>query len=115
MIVAHENEIFATAINHPQVKNAGMKVLVGPPQGWSDHVMRIVELDADGYSPAHAHPWPHINYMLEGRGTLLVDGREYPVEAGSYAYVPADCHHQFKNSGTGKFRFICIVPKQGHQ
>jgi len=115
MIVAHEKELFATAINHPQVKNAGMKVLVGPPQGWSDHVMRVVELGEEGCSPAHAHPWPHINYMIEGRGVLLVDGKEHAVEAGSYAFVPAGSHHQFRNAGSGKFRFICIVPKEGHQ
>jgi quercetin dioxygenase-like cupin family protein len=37
------------------------------------------------------------------------------VEAGSYAYVPADKLHQFRNAGDGMFRFICIVPKEGHQ
>ncbi|RJQ74172.1 MAG: cupin domain-containing protein [Desulfobacteraceae bacterium] len=115
MTVAHEKDILATTIDHPQVKNAAMKALIGPRQGWSDYVMRVVELDTDGYSPAHAHPWPHINYMLEGKGILLLDGREHPVQAGSYAFVPAGSHHQFKNAGPGKFRFICIVPKEGHQ
>lgn len=115
MIVAHETDALATAIDHPQVKNAAMKVLIGPEQGWGDYVMRIVELEADGFSPAHAHPWPHINYMLEGSGILSMDGQEHPVRTGAYAYVPANCHHQFKNSGSGKFRFICIVPKEGHQ
>lgn len=115
MIVSHEQNVIARKIDLPIVKNAAMKVLVGEQEGWGDHVMRVIELGQDGYSPKHAHPWPHINYMLEGSGVLEVDGKEQPVKAGSYAYVPADMEHQFKNAGSGTFRFICIVPKEGHQ
>lgn len=115
MIVSHEEEIIAQQIELPIVKNAAMKVLVGEKEGWGDHVMRVIELAEAGYSPKHVHPWPHINYMLEGNGVLYIDGKEHPVKAGSYAYVPADVEHQFKNAGSDTFRFICIVPKEGHQ
>ena len=30
-------------------------------------------------------------------------------------YVPADKVHQFRNAGPDKFRFICIVPTEGHK
>ena len=115
MIVDQEQNVPTIAIDNPAVKAAGMKVLIGEKQGWSDYVMRIIELDEGGYSPAHAHPWPHINYMIEGKGVLLMENKEQPVEAGAYAYVPAGTHHQFRNAGADKFRFICIVPKEGHQ
>ena len=115
MIVSNEKEVVAKTIESPEVKAAAIKVLIGPQQGWEDHVMRVIELDDQGYSPAHAHPWPHINYMLEGEGVLVMDGQEHRVAAGAYAFVPAGTHHQFRNAGTGKFRFICIVPKEGHQ
>lgn len=115
MIVDQEQNVTPMPINSPEVNAAAMKVLVGPQQGWSDYVMRIIELGPDGYSPAHAHPWPHINYMIEGQGALLMDGQAHEVKAGAYAYVPAGTHHQFKNTGTGMFRFICIVPKEGHK
>jgi quercetin dioxygenase-like cupin family protein len=29
--------------------------------------------------------------------------------------VPANTEHQFRNTGDGTFRFICIVPTEGHQ
>ena len=115
MIVAHEKEIQMTSINHPEVQHAKIGVMVGPEQGWSDYVMRMIELEADGYTPHHTHPWPHINYVVEGSGILHIDGQDRSVSSGSYAYVPANTIHQFKNSGIGKFRFICIVPKEGHQ
>jgi quercetin dioxygenase-like cupin family protein len=115
MIVSHVDKTPSKSMEMPGVKAAAMKVLIGEPQGWNDHVMRIIELDEDGYSPQHAHPWPHINYMLEGQGVLDLGGQEHAVSAGSYAFVPADIQHQFRNAGSGKFRFICIVPKEGHK
>ena len=113
MIVSNEKKVLAVAIDSTEVRNAAMKVRIGGKEGWADHVMRIVELGPDGYTFRHKHPWPHINYMVEGTGTLFMEGREHSVEAGAYAYVPADTEHQFRNSGTGIFRFICIVPREG--
>lgn len=115
MIVSHEEKVISNTIDSPEVKNAAMKMLIGADEGWGDHVMRIIELGPNGYSPKHTHPWPHINYMLEGKGVLTIEDREHAVAAGSFAYVPEGKLHQFSNTGDGMFRFICIVPKQGHQ
>jgi quercetin dioxygenase-like cupin family protein len=114
MIIGHEKDVLGITMNSPDVKGAVMKALIGPDEGWQDHVMRVVELESGGYSPKHAHPWPHINYVLEGSGALYFEGKDNPVAAGSYAYVPAGQEHQYKNTGDGIFRFICIVPKEGH-
>lgn len=115
MIVAHDKDTPANVMNHPDAHDAKMQVLVGPAQGWSDHVMRMIELEPEGHTPKHSHDWPHINYMVEGSGILHLDGEDIPVTVGSYAYVPGGSMHQFTNTGQGIFRFICIVPKEGHQ
>ena len=114
MIVGNEKEILSHVIESPEVRNAAMKVLISPKEGWEGYVMRVVELDEGGYSPRHTHDWPHINYIIEGEGTLHIDGKDNPIQAGSFAYVPSGSDHQFRNNGTGKFRFICIVPEHGH-
>lgn len=115
MIVSHDSLAPVRHMDIPGAKDADMKVLVGEGQGWSDHVMRLIELAPGGCSPKHAHPWPHINYMVEGHGVLHIDGKDHEVKSGSYAFVPANSLHQFVNTGQEQFRFICIVPKEGHQ
>jgi len=114
-MIGHEKDIPSKQMVSDTVKNASIKVLIGPQEGWDSHVMRIVELETMGYSPEHSHPWPHINYILEGEGVLMMEGVDHPVSMGSIAYVPSDTHHQFKNSGGGVFKFMCIVPVEGHQ
>jgi len=102
-------------IDHPLANAASIRALVGPAQGWNDHVMRVLELSQDGYSPRHSHPWFHVNYIIEGVGTLEIEGVLTTIQAGSYAFVPGGSLHQFRNTGDRPLRFLCIVPKEGHQ
>ncbi len=113
MIVSNIKDLAGVEIQGPEVKNALKKVLVSPDQGWEGYVMRLFELGASGYTPRHSHPWPHINYIVQGRGTLHLDGQDYELEAGSFAYVPGGKLHQFTNLSEEKFVFICIVPEEG--
>jgi len=113
MIVSHVRDVLGTRMDNDQIKNAVKKVLISPTEGWEGHVMREFELGQGGYTPRHTHPWPHINYILEGEGTLHLDGQDYSLTAGSFAYVPSDKIHQFTNTSNGRFAFICIVPEEG--
>jgi quercetin dioxygenase-like cupin family protein len=115
MIVGNYLNLEAKTIDSSEAKNAKMKVLVDAKSGWEDYVMRVVEVEENGYTPKHSHPWQHINYIISGTGELMIDGKINEVEEGSFAYVPANALHQFKNVGKKSFKFICIVPKEGHK
>lgn len=114
MPTGNSRDVLGVTVQHPEAKGATMKVLVGPDFGWDNHVMRLFELAPGGYTPRHAHEWPHINYIVSGKGTLFLNGEENELDAGGYAYVPAGEIHQFQNTGAEPFQFICIVPKEGH-
>lgn len=115
MIVGNLKDLIGKEIVSSEVKDAKMKVLVSPENGWDDYVMRVIEVGKDGYTPKHLHPWPHINYVISGKAELMIDNSIYPIETESYAYVPSNTIHQFRNVGEEVFRFICIVPKEGHK
>jgi len=113
-MVGHISDLNRIHLNPSVTKEASMKVLVSENEGWKDHVLRVVEVGKDGYTPKHKHPWPHINYFLEGSGQLEIGGMIHEVKAGSYAFVPGDTLHQFRNNSDETLKFICIVPKEGH-
>ena len=114
MPIGHVTELENKVVNNPLAKDAKMRGLVGPEQGWDNHVMRVFELEVGGFTPRHQHAWPHINSIIEGEGSLFLNGQENPVKAGSYAFVPGNELHQFQNTGDKVFKFICIVPSEGH-
>lgn len=114
MFISDIDIIKALVVNDPKAKGASMKSLIGGDEGWDSHVMRVVEIEAEGYSPKHSHPWPHINYIIEGEGSLFSKGEEKPIKKGIIAFISSGEIHQFKNTGKEKLVFICIVPKEGH-
>ncbi len=115
MIIDNVSNLESIEFKGSKVKNTTMKALVSPKQGWEGYVMREVEVKENGFTPKHSHPWPHINYIIEGKGEILLNGKMNPVTAGSFAYIPSNELHQFKNTGDNIFKFICIVPEEGHK
>jgi len=113
MFVSHRDVIEKKPQEHPAMKAVVKQILIGPEQGWIDHVMRLFTIGTGGYAPRHSHPWPHIMYVVEGTGNLFLDGTDHPLSPGSVAYVPSQAEHQVLNAGSGDFVFICIVPKIG--
>lgn len=114
MALGHIDQVAKKVVENSEVKGASMQVVISPNEGWENHVMRVFEIEVGGHTPRHAHPWPHINYILEGEGSLFLNGIENPIKAGSYAYVPSSELHQFQNTGSTTLKFICIVPIEGH-
>lgn len=113
MFFAHEDEIEKKEYDGENVKGVVKKSLIGPAQGWDGHVMRVFTVKEDGFTPRHSHPWPHVNYVISGSGTVYLSGREYEVTAGSTAYVPSNTVHQFMANKGSQLKFICIVPEEG--
>jgi len=113
MYLENIKNIAATAVHAPGAFKVNKQSLIGPAQGWQGWVMRLFSLAQAGHTPRHTHPWPHINYVTKGEGTLLLDGKEYEIEQGFIAYVPGGAEHQFKNRGQQELCFICIVPEEG--
>jgi quercetin dioxygenase-like cupin family protein len=52
-------------------------------------------------------------YVLEGTGSVRVQGEEHPLEPGSVVHAPAGVEHGFSNHGAGRMRFLCLVPESG--
>ncbi|MDC7220666.1 MAG: cupin domain-containing protein [Spirochaetales bacterium] len=95
------------------VKNVTKTTAITSKEGWEGWSMRIFTLEKEGFTPRHTHDWPHINYIISGKGTLFIDGKEQTVQPGDTAYVKGGELHQFQNAGDEDFSFICIVPEEG--
>lgn len=113
MTSGHWTDVAAEPMVMEGAHEVTRRVLISPRDGWQGWVMRAFELAPGGYTPRHAHPWPHINVGLDGEGVLEVDGEERPLRAGSYAFVPADALHQFRAAPGSSFAMVCIVPEEG--
>lgn len=97
------------------VQGVTMAVMVGREHGAPNFALRQFVVEPGGHSPRHSHDYEHEVYIVEGSGTVLLNGREQPIKAGDVVYVPADHEHQFKAgargpAGPGGMTFLCLVP-----
>ena len=112
-MVGRVAEVEGTPLSGEGIEKVVKRLLVGPADGWQGWALRLFELQPGGHTPRHVHPWPHIDYITRGRGTLHLDGVDHAVAEGSFAFVPAGATHQFSNAGADTFAFLCIVPEEG--
>ena len=84
--------------------------VVGEPDGAPNFALRVIEFEGGAVFAAHAHPYEHGVFVLEGEGIVDAPGGELPMEPGRAIFVPADEVHGYRNTGSGPLRFICVVP-----
>jgi quercetin dioxygenase-like cupin family protein len=74
---------------------------------------RVFTIEPGGYTPFHQHQFEHMNYVIEGKGTLVGGDREHELREGDFALVLAGEKHQYKNSSENQnLVMVCAVPKE---
>jgi mannose-6-phosphate isomerase-like protein (cupin superfamily) len=71
--------------------NGGYEIVHESP-GLEIGVYVLVAPEPDRQQP---HEWDEVYVVLEGRGTLWVEGEEVPLTEGGAAYVKAGAEHRF--------------------
>jgi quercetin dioxygenase-like cupin family protein len=89
------------------------KVPIGKSEGWADYTLRVFKIAPGGHTPQHQHDWEHVNYVISGKGLLIMAGTEQGIGERDFAFVPPNTVHQFRNPYDQDFEFICIVPNRG--
>lgn len=65
----------------------------------SNAYLGLLRMDAGAAVPAHRDPTEEYIHVLEGSGTMTIDGERYEVDAGTTVYMPADAEVSFQNGG----------------
>jgi len=105
-------EVEAKPVIMDGAKDVKMRLVVGKDQGAPNFYMRIFEVEPNGHTPNHSHPFEHENYIISGKGVLVRTDGKVPMTPGDVAFIPGGAMHQFRNAGKEIFRFICLIPKQ---
>jgi quercetin dioxygenase-like cupin family protein len=95
----------------------GIKVrwLITKDMGAPTFAMRLFEVEPNGYSPLHNHPWEHEVFILEGEGVVFDGAKATPIKPNDVVFVPPDEKHQFKNTGKQTLKFLCLIPYSTQQ
>ena len=74
---------------------------------------RVFTIEPGGHTPLHNHPFEHVNYVIEGRGSVISGDKEHELKKGDFVLVLPGETHQYRNTSKGKsMLLICAVPRE---
>ncbi|MGQ9478048.1 MAG: cupin domain-containing protein [Candidatus Bipolaricaulia bacterium] len=111
-MINHYSLVQAEPVELEGTKGVKIRWLISEREGAPHFYMRLFEIAPGGYSPRHRHDYEHEIFILEGEGTALDGGKEEPIRAGSFLFIPPDAEHQLRNTGETTLKFLCLIPKR---
>lgn len=94
----------------PEKPGVTKRVVIGPEDGAPNFIMRIFEVEPGASIPIHTHEWEHEIFVLAGKGAVLLEDGEKPVEKENVVFMPPNLPHGFANKGDETLRIICLIP-----
>jgi quercetin dioxygenase-like cupin family protein len=110
MKVTNFQKVDTQEVDEPGAKGVTIRWLISGDDGAPNFAMRLFEIKPQGNTPFHKHKWEHEVFILEGKGSLVTDQEDLPLNKGDAVLVPGEENHQFKNDSPDKLVFLCLVP-----
>jgi quercetin dioxygenase-like cupin family protein len=110
MIVRDYKEVRQDDVETEGAEGVKIRWLITKEDGGPNFAMREFEVAPGGHTPWHTHDWEHEVFVLEGEGAAVGEDGEHELRPGTAVLVPPAEEHNFKNTGTGPLRFLCLVP-----
>ena len=85
---------------------------VAPEMGFDAYNLQsfFVEVDPGQTEGAYQSHHEALKFYLKGRGTEIIGGKEYDIEAGDVVFVPANTWHRSQNTSTDEpLRFFVVT------
>ncbi len=90
-------------------KGTSKQVLIGPEQG-PNFVLRKFTMEPGGGMPLHTNRAEHEQYVLGGRGRVVIGDEVLEVSKDDVVFIPAGVPHAYETLGDEPFEFLCAVP-----
>jgi len=94
-------------------KGVYKQVPISKGNGTPTFSFRVFTIDPGGHTPLHSHPWEHLNYVIEGNGVVISEGKQHKLKTGDFVMILPGEIHQYRNtSSSSHLVIICAVPKE---
>lgn len=101
--------------DQPELEASGERTyryLVNEETGCFD-ITQFMGIVQPSKAPFHSHAYDEVGYVVEGTGFAHVDGRSFPLRAGSCFHLPPDEVHCIENSGETPMRILGVFHPSG--
>jgi quercetin dioxygenase-like cupin family protein len=110
MKIEKSQNIASKPVKLEGARDVEIRWLISKEDGAENFAMRMFEFQPGGHTPLHTHPHEHEVFVIEGEGVFVFEGKEYDFGPDYVLFVPPNKEHQFRNTGDGILRMLCLIP-----
>jgi len=94
-------------------KGVYKQIPISKENGTPTFSFRVFTIEPGGHTPLHSHPFEHLNYVIEGNGSVIADKLEHNLKKSDFVMISPGETHQYRNtSPDDPLVIICAVPKE---
>lgn len=112
MIIKQYQDVKSEPVTDTGAEKATIRWVINEKDGAKNFFLRIFEIEPEGCTPFHQHPWEHEMFVFQGKGCLVKEEGEVPIQEGSVVFIPPDEEHRIKNTAQEVLRLVCLIPAQ---
>lgn len=106
--ITHPPESFASSLNGQLTWHTLISQPLTPTSDLSAGIATCPP--HSGHLCAHRHSQAELYYILEGSGTVTIDGVTHAVEKGSTVFIPGDAEHGVLNETEKELKWLYVFP-----
>ena len=113
MYICSLDEVEKSVPDMEGAKGIYKQIPISKENGTPTFSFRVFTIEPGGHTPLHNHLFEHLNYVIEGNGTLMTENGERPLKKGDFVLVLPGETHQYRNAAIDDMlTIICAVPKE---
>lgn len=90
------------------------RILIDEETSGAQHFSLLVNELAPGYKgKEHSHKVEHCWYILQGKGTISMGGKVYPIKPGDAVFAPIGMVHSVECTGDEPLRYVVVYAPPG--
>ena len=111
MKIVHCEQVEAAPVQAEDAVNCRMCCLIGPNDAAPSFSMRLFEIaPRRPHAPSTPMPTSMKFTCWKGRAWRWKAIASTSSRAGTAVFVPPNQSHQFRNTGAGSLKFLCLIP-----
>jgi quercetin dioxygenase-like cupin family protein len=106
----HYRESEPIPVTEAGAQGITLRWAIGEKDGAENFFMRIIDFGPGSVSPNHSHSYEHEMFVIDGKGSVELEGEKRELNKGDVLFVPPDSHHCFESEAG--MEMMCLIPKQ---
>lgn len=115
MKLIHYDKVTSKVVNMEGASGISVRLPISAADGAPNFTMRVFSFQPGGNTPYHRHGYEQQTFVTKGKGTLLFEGGNRPLEVGSVIYAEPMEWHGFVADDVEGLEILCTVPNVAYQ